>query len=183
MPKTEFDKFVKRQQTKAQEEGVLDPQAELQQWRDHLDALYEQITKFMKDYIQNGSAKIEYQNIELNEDFVGPYIVRKMFLKIGLSTVTFTPVGTMLIGTKGRVDVQGPLGKTRLSLVNKQVTSARQLVHVTIGRIDDRAPPAPAKAVKDIQWAWKISRPPPEMTFIELTQDAFFDMIISVANA
>src|SRR5271156_3774424 len=119
MPKTEFDKFVKRQQTKAQEEGVLDPQAELQQWRDHLDALYEQITKFMKDYIQNGSAKIEYQNIELNEDFVGPYIVRKMFLKIGLSTVTFTPVGTMLIGTKGRVDVQGPLGKTRLSLVNK----------------------------------------------------------------
>jgi hypothetical protein len=64
------------------------------------------------------------------------------------------------------------------------VTSARQLVQVTVRRVGDPppAPPSP-EAVKAIQWTWKISTPPPEMKFIELTRDAFFDMIIAVANA
>jgi hypothetical protein len=63
------------------------------------------------------------------------------------------------------------------------VTSARQLIQVRVTRVGD-APPAPpsVEAVKAIEWVWKISTPPPEMKFIELTQDAFFDMIISVAN-
>ena len=185
MTKPDFDAFVKRQQAKEQEEGAaLNPKQELEQWLGYLDALYEQIEEYLASYIKNRSTKIEYLNIQLNEDFIGPYSARKLLLKIGLSTVTFTPVGTMLIGTKGRVDVQGPLGVARLSLVNKLVTSARQLVQVTVRRVGDPppAPPSP-EAVKAIQWTWKISTPPPEMKFIELTRDAFFDMIIAVANA
>jgi hypothetical protein len=116
MAKSDFDAFVKRQQTKEPEEATLDPQEQLRQWLSYLDSLYKQITKFLESYIQNGSAKIDYQDIELNEDFIGPYLVRKMLLKIGRSTVTFTPIGTMLIGTKGRVDVKGPLGTARLTL-------------------------------------------------------------------
>ena len=98
--------------------------------------------------------------------------------------MTFTPIGTMLIGTKGRVDVQGPSGSTRLNLVNKQVTAARQLVQVTVMRPGDPppAPPSP-EAVKQIEWAWKLSTPPPEMKFIELTRETFLDMILAVANA
>jgi hypothetical protein len=107
-----------------------------------------------------------------------------MILKIGSATVTFTPIGTMLIGTKGRVDVQGPLGNARLSLVNKRVTSARQLVQVTVRRPGD-PPPAPAspEAIRQIEWAWKVITPPPEIKFIELTDETFFDMILAVANA
>jgi hypothetical protein len=184
MTKTDFDAFVKRQQTKEQEEGAaLDPKQELEQWLGYLGALYKQIEQYLASYINNGSAKIEYLDIQLNEDFIGPYSARKMLLKIGLSTVSFTPVGTMLIGTKGRVDVQGPLGAARLSLVNKLVTSARQLVQVTVRGVGDPPPTPPSlQAIKAIQWTWKISTPPPEMKFIELTQDAFFDMIIAVAN-
>ena len=95
-----------------------------------------------------------------------------MILKIGPARVTFKPIGTMLIGTKGRVDVEGPLGKERLSLINKRVTTARQLVPV---RETSDSPP--------IEWVWKFITPPPEMKVIELTQEAFFDMILRVANA
>jgi len=179
-----FDAFVKRQQTEQQEEEGLSPKQELEQWLGYLHALYEQIRGYTQTYIESGAVQIEYHDIPLNEDFIGAYTAQKMLLKIGRSTVTFTPIGTMLIGTKGRVDVQGPIGSARLSLVNKQVTTARQLVQVTIRRPGE-PPPAPAslQAVKHIEWVWKISTPPPEMKFIELTQETFFEMILAVANA
>ena len=184
MSKSDFDAFVKRQQAKQQDEEAFDPKQQLEQWLGYLDALYKQIEKFLELYIQNGSAQIAYAEVQLNEDFIGNYTARKMLLKIGRSTITFTPIGTMLIGTKGRVDVQGPLGSARLSLVNKQVTSARQLVQVTV-TLPGQARPAPPspQAINNIEWAWKIITPPPEIKFIDLTQEAFFDMILSVADA
>ncbi len=110
--------------------------------------------------------------------------LRGRSLKIGRSIVTFTPIGTMLIGTKGRVDVEGPFGTARLSLVNKQVTSSRQLFRVMITRPDDRPPAAPpSETIKQLEWTWKISPPPPETKFIELSEEAFFGMILAVANS
>lgn len=180
MSKSDFDEFVKRQQTEQQELAGFSPKQQLAEWLGYLDALYKQIAGYLQTYIASGGAQIECRDIPLNEEFIGAYTAQEMILKIGRSTVTFTPIGTMLIGTKGRVDVQGPVGTARLSLVNKQVTTARQLIRVTIGR--PPAPPSP-EAIKQIEWAWKISTPPPEMKFIELTQETFFDMILAVANA
>jgi hypothetical protein len=43
-----------------------------------------------------------------------------MILGIGRQEITLTPVGTLLFGSKGRVDVEGPAGRTRLVLVDQQ---------------------------------------------------------------
>lgn len=145
MSKSDFDAFVKRQQSAQQEEATFDPKQQLEQWLDYLNVLYKQITAYLQAYVENGAAQIEYRDVTLNEEFIGTYTARTMFLKIGRSTVTFTPIGTMLIGTKGRVDVQGPIGSARLSLIDKQATNARQLIRVTVRRADDplSAPPPP----------------------------------------
>lgn len=184
MSKTDFDAFVTRQQTEQEKEAAFDPKQQLKEWLGHLDALYKQIESYLQPYITKNTAQIVCRGIPLNEEFIGAYTAPEMILKIGRSTVTFTPIGTILIGTKGRVDVQGPAGTARLSLVNKQVSTARQLVQVTIRRPGDPppAPPSP-EAIKQIEWAWKISTPPPEMKFIELTQETFYEMILAVANA
>ena len=184
MSNSDFDAFVKRQQAKKHEEAAFDPRKQLEEWLGHLDALYKQATKFLETYVQNGSAQIEYREIELNEEFSGPYSAREMLLKIGSSTITFTPIGTMLIGMKGRVDVQGPLGSARLNLVNKDVSYARQLVQVAVTIAGQpRSAPQPAAATRKIEWAWKIATPPPEMRFIDLTKETFFNMVLSVADA
>jgi hypothetical protein len=185
MSKSDFDDFVKRQQAQQRvAAAAFNPKQQLDEWLGYLDALYKQITAYLQDYTKSGAAQLEYRDIQLNEDFIGSYTVRQMILKIGSATVTFTPIGTMLIGTKGRVDVRGPLGKARLSLVNKLVTSARQLVQVT-ARMPGDPPPAPVspEAIRQIEWAWKVITPPPEIKFIELTEEAFFDMILAVTNA
>jgi hypothetical protein len=184
MSKSDFDEFVKRQQAEQQEAAVtFDPKEQLDQWLGFLDALYKEITSYLRTYIESGAAQVEYRNITLNEDFIGAYAAQQMILKIGRSTVTFTPIGTGLIGAKGRVDVQGPAGKATLILVNKLATSARSLIRVTITKPGDPPPPLPsAEAIRQIEWAWKISTPPPDVNFIELTQETFFNMVLSVAN-
>jgi hypothetical protein len=188
MSKVDFDAFVKRQQAEQEKEAEFDPKQQLREWLGYLNALYQQIAGYLQTYVENGTAKITRRDIQLNEDFIGAYTAPEMTLIIGRSTITFTPIGTMLIGTKGRVDVQGPLGTARLSLVNKKVNNARQLIQVQVTVVRPGVtPPAPAlpspEAIRQIEWTWKLSTPPPEMKFIELTQETFFDMVLAVANA
>jgi hypothetical protein len=184
MSRSDFDEFVKRQQAEQQQAASFDPKEQLDQWFGYLDALYNEITSYLRTYIERGTAQIDYRNVSLNEEFLGVYETRQMILKIGRFTVTLTPIGTMLIGVKGRVDVQGPSGRATLFLVSKLATSARSLIHVTIRRPGDPPPSRSSpEPIRQIEWTWKIGTPPPEMKFIELTQEAFFDMILEVANA
>lgn len=184
MNKTEFDKFVQRQQVAQSEAASFDPKQQIQEWRHYLDLLYKQIKEYMASYVAERVARIILDDIELNEEFSGPYTVPQMRLEIGRSVVTFKPIGTMLIGSKGRVDVQGPRGSARLGLVNKRATHARDLVRVTVSVVGASEPPPPPKPRNEkIEWAWKIITPPPDMSFIDLTQGAFFDMILSIADA
>lgn len=184
MSKSEFNRFVQQQQIDAERVAGFDPKRQLQEWYDYLDLLYKKISLFMEQYVNANTASITYDNITLTEDFSGSYSIRRMLLKIGRSAITFTPIGTMLIGSKGRVEVQGPHGGARLILINKKVSHARQLISVRVSRLGDPPPPLPTvENVKNIDWEWKIITPPPEMEFIELTEEAFFNMILTVANA
>lgn len=183
MSKADFDAFVKRQQAEEKENSGFDPEKQRLEWLNHLSSLYTQIESYLRTYVDNGTAKIGRRNIQLNEEFIGSYTAPELNLTIGRSSISFTPIGTMLIGTKGRVDVLGPLGTARLVLINKDVTHPRQLIQVSV-TIDGHAPPAlPTKqAAKQIEWTWKISTPPPKMEFLDLTQDTFFNMILALAN-
>jgi hypothetical protein len=184
MSKTEFDEFVQRQRAKNQEVNEFDSQKQLEEWIDYLNQLYDDISGFMRGYICNGDAEIKFRDINLNEDFIGDYTAKELILIIGRSTIIFKPIATMLIGSKGRVDVQGPRGQVRLSLINKKVSSARQLIRVTVTLPGEPVPASPLiEDVNKIEWAWKIVTPAPEIRFIDLTEEAFFDMILSVADA
>ena len=182
MPRPDFDQFVQRKQEEEKETAAFDPKRQLAEWLHYLDALYAEVHGFLESYIDTGAARLEFTSIQLNEEFSGPYEVRQMFLHIGTSTVVFKPIGTMLIGSKGRVDVQGPRGSARLGLINKQATHAGQLIRIRVS-LPGKPQPAPEPSPEEIEWAWKIITPAPEMKFIELTEDSFFDMILGVADA
>jgi hypothetical protein len=182
MARTDFDKFVQRKKAEEEIVSAFDPKQQLNEWFQYLDALYDKAREFLSSYIQGGTARIEFREIDLNEEFSGPYTVRQLFIHIGSSTITLRPIGTMLIGSKGRVDVHGPRGTVRLVLINKDVTHARQLIRVRISVPGDPPPPPEAKS-DQIEWVWKIATPPPEMSFTDLNENSFFDMILSVADA
>ena len=103
-----------------------------------------------------------------------------MILKIGGQEIVLTPVGTLLIGSKGRVDVIGPAGRTRLILVDREASAPTIKVSVHIGGKPQAAAKEPLH--KKINWAWKIVTTPPAVRFLELTQESFFRALMEIAN-
>ena len=181
----DFDVFVDRQhQAAAAMSEDMDWNKERDEWLRYLDFLYESIEGFLKSYIDAKKIGCHYQEIELNEDDIGSYKARKLILRIGRQEITLTPVGTLLIGSKGRVDVLGPAGRTRLVLVDDHIKNPRSFFHVTMHPVGRKSvsPSVPPPARMPINWTWKILSSPPGLELIELTRQSLFDMIMEVTN-
>jgi len=175
---TDFKAFVKREQTAVADAERVDWAKERDDWLGHLKRLYDQTESFLAEYIKSGEIKVHYRDIELNEENIGAYRAPEMILRIGRQEITMTPVGTLLIGAKGRVDVVGPAGRTRLILADSEANGPVRKVPVSIGTPG----PAPKAAPKEIKWKWKIATSPPTIQYIELTQESLFQALMEVAN-
>ncbi len=188
----DFDTFVKRQQPPLNEQEPVDWTRQRDEWLNHLRELYAQIESFLAKYIEIKEIKRSYLDIALNEQNIGSYKAPQMILKIGRQEITLTPVGTLLLGAKGRVDVEGPAGRTRFLLVNGKATGPTIKVTVTElprrtvkGSISNYGKPEPAAvstAPEEIKWAWKIATSPPSVQYIDLTPESFFQALMEVAN-
>jgi hypothetical protein len=177
---TDFAAFVKRQQAASAEEDRVDWSKERDDWLRRLNELYDQTESFLAEYVRTGEIRLNYRDIPLNEENIGSYTARQMILKIGRQEITMTPVGTLLIGVKGRVDVVGPAGRTRLVLVNSDASGPTPKVSVSIGGQPDSS--VAQASSKEIKWAWKIATSAPAIHYIELTQDSLFQALMELAN-
>lgn len=181
MSRADFDEFLKRQESMASQTELASPVEQLKEWHANLDNLYKQITEFLKQYLDRGAAQISFRDVEINEEFSGSYKTKAMDLRIAGSLIAFQPIGTMLIGAKGRVDVEGPRGVMRLVLIRADVTQPSQLISF---RVILPSEPAQDQNVPQstADWVWKISPPPPITRYVELTEDSFFDLLLNVAG-
>lgn len=174
----DFDAFVKRQQAGSGEEEVVDWAKERDEWLRYLNELYEQIKLYLAEYIKAGEIKYAYRDIQLKEENIGSYTAPSMIVKVGRQEIVLTPVGTLLVGAKGRVEALGPGGRARIVLVDSESSGPRISVNVS-GSAHHAAIASPKKEIK---WAWKILTSPPTISYIELTQDSLFRMLLEVAN-
>lgn len=182
----QFKDFVKRQQRPASVDDALDWIKERDDWLRFLQQLYESIAEYLDEYIKSGAVKLRDSTIELNEENIGIYNAKRLVIVIGAQEIRLTPVGTLLIGSKGRVDVEGSAGNSRLVLINKDITHPRQMFRITTkiippgGSLPEPLEPPPSP--KEIEWAWKIVSRPPAMQFIELNKENLFEMLMEVSN-
>jgi hypothetical protein len=179
METRDFDKFVASQQdadTETDWEGVRD------EWLRDLDSLYVKVREFLREYVADGSISYSFAAIQLAEENIGTYSAMKMDIKIGKQRVSLVPVGTLLIGSKGRVDAVGSAGRALILLVNQKARSAADLIKVTVN-IRGSAPPSPPRQRQPISWAWKIATNAPHRKFVDLEKEAFLTLLMEIANA
>jgi hypothetical protein len=175
---TEFDDFVRRQQTLP---STVDWQKERDEWLSHLNDLYAKMQSFLIKYTSSGQITLRFENILLDEEYIGSYTAQQMKVRIGRQEVILLPIGTFLLGSKGRVDVIGPAGRAELLLVDKRAVSPRSLIRVVVG-VGEKLQVPPDQPSAPVEWEWRILSRPPERRFIEITQDTLFQLIMEVAN-
>jgi hypothetical protein len=178
---TDFDEFVKRQQPRSEAERV-DWNKRRDEWLGHLKQLYAEVEAFLKEYVDNGSIILERKKHRIIEENIGAYDSEIMIIRIGRQEIALRPVGTFLIGSRGRVDVEGSADRAKLVLVDKDATSMRSAIKIRILVPGEPHPPA-EKAPKDIDWTWRIVTSPPEVAFKELNKESFFQILMAVSNA
>lgn len=178
-----FDEFVSRQLERAPEKPSINWEEERDQWLAHLARLYSRIEFLLSKYISSRRIRLEYQPVELNEEYIGSYAAKRMILRIGRQEVVLVPVGTLLVGSKGRVDVIGPAGRAEMLLVDSKAPGAASVFfRVKVGPAGRLLAPSESPQAPEIEWEWRILSRPPERRFVEITQESLFQLIMDVAN-
>ncbi len=184
METEDFAKFVASQQQSGVEVNV-DWTEMRNEWLQHLDVLYRKVEGFLQEYITDGLIRCSFSEIELDEPDMGKYLAKRMDIRIGKQHVSLLPVGTQLIGCKGRVDVEGSAGSAQLLLLDKRAKRAADLIKDTVS-IEENQPETPATRQSDnppISWVWKIVTHSMDKRFVDLDKESFFSLLMEISNA
>ena len=176
-----FDDFVKQRTDQArQSTEVLNREETLADWRRELEDLYSAMEVYLQSYTESGQITIKRRSVELTEDYLGTYDAEALAMSIGNDEIIAQPVGTLLIGSSGRVDLTGPRKTLRMVLLEKGgpamtitiagddrpiETSGHSLVR---GEVDHRG--------------WYFATRPPAVTVTAFDEDSFRDAIMDVSG-
>lgn len=178
MIKDAFKEFVDQKVAEASKEPI-NWVKEKKDWLFKLAQLHNLATSWLTPYISNHSVQIGQEMVPLDEENIGNYSAPMMTITIGNSHVKLEPIGTLLIGARGRVDMKGPKGIARLVIVPKE--SKGPSVHIEV--ILPGQTPSPRVELPPVSdWVWKLASSPPRITYTELTKESFLDALMGVAN-
>lgn len=182
MTKEDFDKFLDAKSREASSKKAINWQDRKNEWLASLKAFYEKVDIWISDYTDSGKIEISQCVIHLQEEHLGEYKAEMRILKIGSENAVLRPVGTLLIGARGRVDLEGPKGNIKFILTGKNSNGIRISIKVTEPGNETLGSATTKELEPEEEWVWKIATSPPKIQFIELDQDTFFDALTEVLN-
>ena len=94
-------------------------------WLNSVQEFYQDIATWLGPFTEKGLLKITCENAVKREENIGEYHVKKMVLNISEETVTFDPVGTLIMGARGRIDMTGKNGTVMFVLVDRESRTPR----------------------------------------------------------
>ena len=110
MGKEDFKSFLEKHGLNKREEAV-DWTQRKEEWVSYINQFYQIIQKWLKPYIDENIVELNFKPITLHEENIGSYETNRILMKIANQEVVFTPIGTLLIGSKGIIDMEGRAGK------------------------------------------------------------------------
>ncbi|MFD1256157.1 hypothetical protein ACFQ3S_05070 [Mucilaginibacter terrae] len=110
-----FEDFLK---AKNQNEKPVDWIARKSQWINSVNNLYRNIGIWFLPFISQSLLRTSYREISIYEEYIGRYSINQFDIVIGNDIVSLVPVGTLLLGSYGRIDIRGPKGS--LMIVEQQ---------------------------------------------------------------
>ena len=179
MSKKDFDDFINKQAEVKAAEKPIDWIVQRDEWLEYLSKFYKKVESFLGEYLTAGKVIYNYSEIKMFEEYIGSYSARVLNIELGSHRVKLEPIGTNLIGAKGRVDLIGANGKVKFVLVNKNSSGPKIKVDIWI---EGKKPPEKEDKPMVIEWDWKISTPPPRIQYINLEQDTFLEAIMEVVG-
>jgi len=181
MGKEKFEKFIKQTDT---DEEKINWEEKKQLFIKKVVEFYNIIDKYLEPY-QNDIA-MKNSEITIYEEKLGNYEVEKRTLDIKGNTIELTPIGSILIGVWGRVDMEGPNGTVKFVLVPENSDSVKIETAILLTD-EDRKKWKEKQAMEDKKRAestkvWKVATPAPNIKYLDLDADVFFDKLMEIID-
>jgi len=181
MGKEKFEEFIKQNDTK---EEQINWDEKKQFFIEKISEFYNIIDKYLKPY-QNDIV-MKDSEITIYEEKIGNYEVKKRTLNIKGTTIEFTPIGTILIGAWGRIDMEGPNGVVKFVLVPENSESPKIETAILLTD-EDRKKWKEKQANEDKKRVeatktWKVATPAPNIKYLDLDLDIFFDKLMEIID-
>jgi hypothetical protein len=172
-----FEEFVRQLNESAGvgDEGI-DLMAEKEMWLRKADEFYSLVRDSLSEFTSTGMASLDFVDISLSEEMLGTYSMKEARISLGRQIVKLTPIGTFLVGARGRIDMKGPRGVARFVVVPPGTREPR--IRISFEKKDAPSDPiAPPET-----WIWKIATSPPRVTYIDVTKESFREALMGVVN-
>lgn len=85
-----------------------------QEWIATLNSFFSEIELWLKEEIEEGLIQVEHYSVSLNEEHIGNYQAPALKIKALDEVIHLKPVGRLIIGARGRVDMESLKGRETL---------------------------------------------------------------------
>jgi hypothetical protein len=173
MSSMEFVAFVDGLNEKADDEE-LDNVETIKRWLINITDLFDDLSGYLQDHVKAGKISISSSFVSINEEFLGVYEAPKLTIKIGNSEAELVPIGRMIFGAQGRIDLRGPVDVKKFVLVPEDLTKATiRIMSQQEAKKEANENKGPSKL------AWKISSGP-RHDYTDLNAETFANSLMSV---
>ncbi|VVT52232.1 hypothetical protein UYSO10_3936 [Kosakonia radicincitans] len=178
--------FITQQKQKQQEEEeAFIPEEQIKEYQLLVERFYKLVTDSISELIEDELIIVDRERIKISEEALGEYEIDSLLLLINSKKIKFVPAGTMLIGSKGRIDVFGPFGSEKYLLIRKGVSKPRDLVQIRVrdasGKHEEPSKLHAKLTIED--WEWKtLPSDSRWMNFNDVTSETIADLIMRMIN-
>lgn len=174
----EFEDFVQAKNREATEKPRVDWEKRKAVWLEQVNNLYDRISTLLSGYIDNGAISLARIPVEVTEERLGTYLVDELRIGIGEKTLRLTPIGAVILGAYGRVDLIGSRGRIRMVLVDPGAGAPR--VEIKVLKPGERLPEVKPVDLNALEW--RLASDPPGVKIRDLTRESLFEAILDVAD-
>ncbi len=179
-----LEEILKRKKEKAQAETKIDWNARKKEWILHVNKFYEKVENWLNPFIKKDFLNIKKEKIQISEEHIGTYDIDQMVIEMHDEKAVLSPVGTLIFGAIGRIDMRGNCGIARFVLVGKKLDQPNIEVRTYLSGKERKRDEEKRKqqAKTPVEYVWKFATPPPRIKYIELNKDSFSDLFSQVIN-
>jgi hypothetical protein len=123
----EFIEMVKRHassQEKQEADTAKYLEARRKWWVEEVDKLLGEIERWLRPLLNEQTITFTKQHLTITEDHLGTYPVNSAEIRLADETLQLKPIGSLILGSFGRIDLTGPNGQVML-ILNAEKASAQ----------------------------------------------------------
>jgi hypothetical protein len=169
--------FILREKKKKKEQrGSTDWNQIKKEWFNKIEKFYKLVKGYLKEFEDEDLLSLTKNKIEIREENIGRYIADQLIIELPDQEVKLTPKGTLIVGAKGRIDMEGAMGEVRFVLVPESAESVGFRVVEGTEKKDQK------EETGQEEYVWKYSTDPPEIKMYDLSQELFLELLEKVIN-